>query len=567
MRNTVTKKLGFIISIMFLLCVVAMSVVNYNISYREIKDAAGVELVGCANITTGLLTPAEIEGLVSKDKKLSKKVGETISWTVAHKKIFLNQYILSTDGTILALDENMAKQGYKIGDKFPISEESLKMVTHHKHTAYSDIYKEGNYDRISGYAPIYIDHDSSKKVVAISAIDFDAKIVQDRTIKTIGTGLLFGLIPILIVTVLTILLIRATIKPLVELKNYARTVSEGDLSIKELKVKGNDEISELTESFNQLVRNFRETLSHVSKNSLQVAETSQRLKMNSESLEVNSKSISTHIQNVATSNVEQVDTSVKVNQEITKIFEDVNSMTQIIIEAENSSVESSNKADRGNVVVENTITQMQNIAEKTLQINNAMGELKKKSDAVGNIVSTITDFAEQTNLLALNASIEAARAGENGKGFAVVADEVRKLAEQSGKATQEISELINQIQKETLTVVGAITEGSNSVDEGITLVGDAKQSFEDISVSVKEINHQMKEASDFAQYIKNSVESILEAVEIIKEATAVASKLAQEVAQSSEEQTASTEDVVTVIKTLSEIADELKNRVNQFKFE
>ncbi|MEJ1517425.1 methyl-accepting chemotaxis protein [Bacillus cereus] len=552
---------------MFLLCVVAMSVVNYNISYREIKDAAGVELVGCANITTGLLTPAEIEGLVSKDKKLSKKVGETISWTVAHKKIFLNQYILSTDGTILALDENMAKQGYKIGDKFPISEESLKMVTHHKHTAYSDIYKEGNYDRISGYAPIYIDHDSSKKVVAISAIDFDAKIVQDRTIKTIGTGLLFGLIPILIVTVLTILLIRATIKPLVELKNYARTVSEGDLSIKELKVKGNDEISELTESFNQLVRNFRETLSHVSKNSLQVAETSQRLKMNSESLEVNSKSISTHIQNVATSNVEQVDTSVKVNQEITKIFEDVNSMTQIIIEAENSSVESSNKADRGNVVVENTITQMQNIAEKTLQINNAMGELKKKSDAVGNIVSTITDFAEQTNLLALNASIEAARAGENGKGFAVVADEVRKLAEQSGKATQEISELINQIQKETLTVVGAITEGSNSVDEGITLVGDAKQSFEDISVSVKEINHQMKEASDFAQYIKNSVESILEAVEIIKEATAVASKLAQEVAQSSEEQTASTEDVVTVIKTLSEIADELKNRVNQFKFE
>ncbi|WP_270726502.1 methyl-accepting chemotaxis protein [Bacillus cereus group sp. TH152-1LC] len=567
MRNTVTKKLGFIISIMFLLCVVAMSVVNYNISYREIKDAAGVELVGCANITTGLLTPAEIEGLVSKDKTLSKKVGETISWTVAHKKIFLNQYILSTDGTILALDENMAKQGYKIGDKFPISEESLKMVTHHKHTAYSDIYKEGNYDRISGYAPIYIDHDSSKKVVAISAIDFDAKIVQDRTIKTIGTGLLFGLIPILIVTVLTILLIRATIKPLVELKNYARTVSEGDLSIKELKVKGNDEISELTESFNQLVRNFRETLSHVSKNSLQVAETSQRLKMNSESLEVNSKSISTHIQNVATSNVEQVDTSVKVNQEITKIFEDVNSMTQIIIEAENSSVESSNKADRGNIVVENTITQMQNIAEKTLQINNAMGELKKKSDAVGNIVSTITDFAEQTNLLALNASIEAARAGENGKGFAVVADEVRKLAEQSGKATQEISELINQIQKETLTVVGAITEGSNSVDEGITLVGDAKQSFEDISVSVKEINHQMKEASDFAQYIKNSVESILEAVEIIKEATAVASKLAQEVAQSSEEQTASTEDVVTVIKTLSEIADELKNRVNQFKFE
>jgi len=566
MKKTVTKKLGTIISAMFALCVLVMSLVNYQISYKEIKNAAGTELIGCANITIGLLTKEDIQNLAAKNEKALKEIGNTLSWTVAHKKIFLNQYILSTDGTILALDENLARQGYKIGDKFPISQDSLEMVTKHKHTTYSDIYKEGNYKRLSGYAPIFVDHDSSKEVVAISAIDFDAKIVKERTIKTIGTALLFGLIPIVVVAIVTILLIKFTIRPLVDLNKHARTVSKGNLNVDELKVRSDDEIGELTRNFNQLVQHFQRTIGNVADNAANVAETSKRLESNIQHLEESSKNISSNIQQVAGSNMEQATTATKVDDEINSIYKEVNNMTEVIKEAAKSTTISSEKAKRGNVVVDNTLTQMLNIGEKTSQISNAMSELRSKSDEVGNIVSTITSLSEQTNLLALNASIEASRAGEEGRGFAVVAEEVRKLAEQSGKATQEISALIEQIQKETVTVASAIAEGSQSVDEGMILVGDAKQSFEDISTSVSDINNQMEKVSDFAQYIKNSVESILEAVDVIQKATNTTSNLAQEVAQSSEEQTASTEDVSSVIKTLSEIADELTKRVNQFKF-
>lgn len=566
MKKTVTKKLGTIISAMFALCVLVMSLVNYQISYKEIKNAAGTELIGCANITIGLLTKGDIQNLAARNEKALKEIGNTLSWTVAHKKIFLNQYILSTDGTILALDENLARQGYKIGDKFPISQESLEMVTKHKHTTYSDIYKEGDYDRLSGYAPIFADHDSSKDVVAISAIDFDAKIVKERTIKTIGTALLFGLIPIVVVAIVTILLIKVTIRPLVDLNKHARTVSKGNLNVDELKVRSDDEIGELTRNFNQLVQHFHRTIGNVADNAANVAETSKRLESNIQHLEESSKNISSNIQQVAGNNIEQATTATKVDDEINSIYKEVNNMTEVIKEAAKSTTVSSEKAKRGNVVVDNTLTQMLNIGEKTSQISNAMSELRNKSDEVGNIVSTITSLSEQTNLLALNASIEASRAGEEGRGFAVVAEEVRKLAEQSGKATQEISALIEQIQKETVTVASAIAEGSQSVDEGMILVGDAKQSFEDISISVSDINNQMEKVSDFAQYIKNSVESILEAVDVIQKATNTTSNLAQEVAQSSEEQTASTEDVSSVVKTLSEIADELTKRVNQFKF-
>ena len=81
-------------------------------------------------------------------------------------------------------------------------------------------------------------------------------------------------------------------------------------------------------------------------------------------------------------------------------------------------------------------------------VSNVEG-LSSRADAIGNIVSLITEISEQTNLLALNAAIEAARAGEHGRGFAVVAEEVRNLSKRTNEATQEIASQVAKIQEET----------------------------------------------------------------------------------------------------------------------
>jgi methyl-accepting chemotaxis protein len=101
-------------------------------------------------------------------------------------------------------------------------------------------------------------------------------------------------------------------------------------------------------------------------------------------------------------------------------------------------------------------------AEKT---NDAMGGLIAAADRIGEVIRLITGIAAQTNLLALNATIEAARAGAAGKGFAVVANEVKVLANQTARATNDISAQIANVQRVTHDVVGAITLITETIEQ------------------------------------------------------------------------------------------------------
>src|SRR5437764_6208555 len=97
--------------------------------------------------------------------------------------------------------------------------------------------------------------------------------------------------------------------------------------------------------------------------------------------------------------------------------------------------------------------------------NDRVSELSKAASRIGDVVELINTIAGQTNLLALNATIEAARAGEAGRGFAVVASEVKALAEQTAKATGEISQQITGIQGATQDSVNAIKEISGTIEK------------------------------------------------------------------------------------------------------
>jgi methyl-accepting chemotaxis protein len=125
------------------------------------------------------------------------------------------------------------------------------------------------------------------------------------------------------------------------------------------------------------------------------------------------------------------------------------------------------------------------------QTNHKISALGESSVDIGQVVKVITEIAGQNNLLALNATIEAARAGEAGKGFAVVANEVKQLANQTAKATSDISEKIKIIQADAKNAVEAMDEITNVINEVNDISGTIASAVEEQSATTNEMSRNV----------------------------------------------------------------------------
>jgi len=134
--------------------------------------------------------------------------------------------------------------------------------------------------------------------------------------------------------------------------------------------------------------------------------------------------------------------------------------------------------------------------------------LDKESQKIGEVVELISDIAEQTNLLALNATIEAARAGDAGKGFAVVASEVKNLANQTAKATEQISNMIGTIQGATGDSVGAIEQIGTVIGEINSMATSIASAVEEQSATTQEIARTAASVSEDAGVVLESVGAV-----------------------------------------------------------
>ncbi|OYU87016.1 MAG: methyl-accepting chemotaxis protein [Bradyrhizobiaceae bacterium PARB1] len=146
--------------------------------------------------------------------------------------------------------------------------------------------------------------------------------------------------------------------------------------------------------------------------------------------------------------------------------------------------------------------------QQARQTNDRVSELATAAARIGDVVELINNIAGQTNLLALNATIEAARAGEAGRGFAVVASEVKALAEQTAKATGEISTQIAGIQAATQDSVGAIKEIGDTIGRMSEIASTIASAVEEQGAATQEISRNVQQAAQGTMQVSSNITDV-----------------------------------------------------------
>ncbi len=182
-------------------------------------------------------------------------------------------------------------------------------------------------------------------------------------------------------------------------------------------------------------------------------------------------------------------------------------------------------------------------SEEAQSTTSTVSTLSEAAQRIGDVVTLIQGIAEQTNLLALNATIEAARAGEAGKGFAVVASEVKALAEQTGRATADISEQITGIQQATEISASAISGVADTIEELSSIATAIASAVEEQAAATQEIAENVHMAAEGTQQVSQNIVDV-----------STSAKESQDAASS----------VLNSAGELAQQADHLKHEVTEF---
>ena len=430
----------------------------------------------------------------------------------------------------------------------------------------------------SGYLDVIREIKADNKSLGTLVLRSDLGLMTERVKWFAGISAIITILTLLLSWTIAALCQRLISRPLVQLTKAADAIAVGDID-QQISYESRDEIGKLYASFRNLIvymKDLAGVSERIADNDLTVVVVpksdrdvlSNSFKKMSLNISAVIQQLKNHVNDMAcaaaqiTSSSEQMSKGAR-NQasEVTDVSAAMEEISATIIEsakhaaeANDASKNASQIASDGGQLVRNTISGMQRIATVVRESSSTISKLAQSSEQIGQIVNVINDIADQTNLLALNAAIEAARAGESGRGFAVVADEIRKLAERTGKATDEIVQMVRGIQKETGEAVNSMKTGIQEVDQGRELAdkaGDSLHMIEEMTRRVMEMIQQMalasEEQSAAADKIAKNVEHI--------------SAVTRETAQGAEQSTSAATDLQSRTELLQKMVDRFKVKV------
>ena len=343
---------------------------------------------------------------------------------------------------------------------------------------------------------------------------------------------------ILLACLVSMFLIHHLFIPLNRMHDLLKEVARGNGDLtRRLDYLKQDEVGEMSMSFNVFMDKLHTIIAHVSQTTGQLASAALQVQSTAGQIAEGSEKVASQSVNVATATEEMASTSSEIARNCQRASEEAQHAIS--------------SAHTGALVVDSTIVKMKNISERVISASQTVESLGKRSVEIGEIIGAIEDIADQTNLLALNAAIEAARAGDQGRGFAVVADEVRALAERTTRATRMIAEMIAAIQKETNEAVVSMKQGVEDVKVGTSEAGRSGEALEDILRCIGALTEQINQVATATEQQTSTTSDISVGMHQITD-------IIHETAKGSQDSAAASTQ-------LNQLAQDLQSLVGQFR--
>ena len=326
-------------------------------------------------------------------------------------------------------------------------------------------------------------------------------------------AIVVGVVVVVLLIALSVPVTRSVVRPVRQVATVIDALAGGDLT-RQANVRSRDELGRMAAGLDEAVAIFRRSIEAMAGNA-------QRLTGAASGLSAVSGQIAAAVGETSAQAASAAGEAAEISRNVQSVAAGAEDMGLSIREISRSTSEAVQTAG---VAVDE--------ASRATQTISKLGE---SSAEIGNVIKLITSIAEQTNLLALNATIEAARAGDAGKGFAVVASEVKDLAQETARATEDISTRVSAIQADTASAVEVITR----VGEVIATINDYQTTIasavEEQTATTQEMGRTISQVSDGAGRIAAGISEVAQATASSVQGVGQAEQASVEVARNAEE--------------------------------
>jgi methyl-accepting chemotaxis protein len=531
-KSSISAKVELLMQTLLFVLSISCALAFYNITQADMKRGQEEKIKALADGVINGANMLMLNGIISD---------------VDQRKLFTSKMGSSDNIKSLRIIRNKLVQkqyGPGLPEEQPVADDELRSLAEGK------IYFEQRDDLLHGIVPYAAGknfrgtncltcHDVPEGYInGASVIDIDIS-EDNASLQKLGwvSVVAIALVQLLLWIFISIILRKIVSEPVGQMQKAIIEISETGDFTRRIIVSTEDEIGKAARSFNELMGNLQSAFRQLHSGIEQIVSSSQAL--------------STSAQDVADSSTNQSESAASMSATVEQVTVSINHVSDGASDALKLSRNSGALSEQGAEIILRAAEEMRKISHTVNDTSRAIQNLGDQSTRISSIVKVIEEIADQTNLLALNAAIEAARAGEQGRGFAVVADEVRKLAERTSLATQEVTQMINTIQKASDSAVDGMQATVTQVESG---VGLAQQAGDAINLIKIESGQVVVTVSDISAAL----------VEQSKASNDIAANI-ERVAQMTERNSAAAEQTAGAAMHLEQLAGEMRTTLSRFK--